>query len=76
MNNDELLRKSVDWLELESKKNKSRPQQFTPREVAEAVGGYTPAMGKVADQIVTELRMRGCKCSYLKKNDKRFFRLL
>lgn len=71
----ELKNKSIFWLELQSRKFKTRPQSFTPKEVADAVGGAYTSLGKVADQIVNELLARGVKVSYLRAGSRRIFKL-
>lgn len=75
MNENELKRKAVEWLESESKKYKTRPQSFTPKEVADSVGGYAASLGKVASAVAEELNTRGISTRYLRPGNKRFFEL-
>lgn len=76
MKQPELKRKAADWLESESKKHKTRPQKFTPKEVADSVGGYAGTLGNVASEVVEELAARGIKARYVRQGTKCFFELL
>lgn len=66
MNQVELKNKSLVWLTEKSKTIKTRPHSFTPKEVAQAVGGaYTLLGGRLAIEIVDELRQHGISIRYL-----------
>lgn len=75
MKNSELKNKAIEWLETQSKTFKTRPQSYTPKEVAEAVGGAYGAIGKIADLIVPELVARGVSFQYMKIGNSRRFLL-
>lgn len=66
MKNPELRNLAVDFLATEYKKlqlpNYERP--YPAKFVADAVGGYAGAIGKVATQIVSDLRAMGIRCNY------------
>lgn len=66
MNQVELKNKAILWLVAKSKSIKKRPHPFTPKEVAEAVGGsFTMLGGHLADEIVAEVRMQGIPIRYV-----------
>ncbi len=75
MKKDELKRKAIAWLESKSKEFKTRPHSFSPKEVADAVGGYAGSLGKVADAVVDELLSRNINIRYLRSGNKRSFDL-
>lgn len=66
MKNSELRNLAVDFLA----KEYARLQQpgyerpYPAKFVADAVGGYAGAIGKVAAHIVSDLRAMGIKCDY------------
>ena len=76
MTETELNNKSVTWLELQDRRFKLRPQQFRPKEVAEAVGGAYGILGRIADDVVAELRARGVQIRYVRTKSKVYFELL
>jgi len=76
MKEEKLKRKATEWLETKSKEFKTRPHSFTPKEVADAVGGYAGSLGKVATEVVTELNLRGVNIKYSRSGNKRSFELL
>ena len=76
MNEDELKRKAIEWLESQSKAHQTRPQSFRPIEIANAIGGYAGSLGNVADAVVTELISRDIKIRYLRIGKKCRFELL
>jgi len=75
MKSTELKNKAIAWLEAQSKTFKTRPQSYTPKEVAEAVGGAYGAIGKIAGQIVSELVARGITIQYIRNGNSRRFLL-
>lgn len=75
MKNIELQNKAIIWLEIQSKTFRTRPQNYTPKEVAEGVGGTYGAVGKIADAVVKELTARGIAIEYLKIGNSRKFHL-
>lgn len=75
MNDTELKNKAINWLEKQSEICRTRPYQFTPKEVADAVLGTYTALGRVADAVVTELKARGIRAQYVRQRNKRFFEL-
>ncbi len=66
---------AVEWLRKQAKECQSKPcRRFTPKQVAEGIGGaYTAIGGKVADEIVDELRLRGIAADYIRVGKKLFF---
>ena len=77
MNQVELKNKAIVWLTAKSKTVKTRPHQFTPKEVAEAVGGsYTSLGGRLAEQVVDELLQRGVNIRYVNNTRPCQFELL
>jgi len=66
MKNSELRNLVVNFLATEHKKlqlpDYERP--YPAKFVADAVGGYAGAIGKVATQIVSDLWAMGIRCSY------------
>lgn len=77
MNAIELKNGAIKWLEAQSRIVKKRPHPFTPKEVAEAVGGaYTLLGGNVAKQIVDELVRRGINIRYVNNTKPCKFELL
>lgn len=76
MNETELRNGAIRWLGRQSKVVKLRPHPFTPTEITKEVGGYPGTLGKIADEIVSELLARGIKIRYLRAGRKRFFELL
>lgn len=77
MNSIELKHKAIAWLEAQSKIVKMRPYPFPPKIVAEAVGGsYTSLGGVLAQQVVTELCLRGVNIRYDNNTRPRQFVLL
>ena len=76
MNEIELRNHAIDLLEKYSKRFKSRPHSFTPKEIAEEIGGAYSTLGKVADAVVSELKARGVRIAYRRVGNKRCFELL
>jgi hypothetical protein len=68
---------AIEWLRKKAKECKSDPcRKFTPKQVAEGIGGaYTAIGGKVADEIVAELRLSGIAADYIREGRKLFFAL-
>ena len=64
---------AVEWLERCAHRTKSRPHRITPSEVAMAIGSYAPTVGKVAKQIILELRLRNLDVRYILVLNKRYF---
>lgn len=66
---------ALEWLMKKSKECRSEPfKRFTPKQVAEGIGGaYTAIGGKVANEIIAELRIRGVPSDYISEGNKRFF---
>lgn len=75
MSNVELKNMVIEWLQGIDKKFIVRPCRFTPKEVADAVGGVHTAVGKIAEDVVLELSARGVRICYLKLGNRRFFQL-
>jgi hypothetical protein len=75
MNHTELKNTAIQWLEQQSIVFKSRPQSFTPKEVAEAIGGAYTALGVVAESVAAELTFRGINIQYKRVGNKRYFEL-
>ena len=77
MNKVELKNKAIAWLAEKSKTVKTRPHAFTPKEVAEAVGGsYTILGGHLAIEVADELCQQGISIRYLNNTRPRQFKLL
>lgn len=68
---------AIEWLRKKAKECKSDPcRKFTPKQVAEGIGGaYTAIGGKVAYEIVAELRLCGITADYIREGRKLFFAL-
>ncbi len=74
MKNGELRKLVVDFLAEEHSKlqvNSSRP--YPAKLVAEAVKGYAGALGKIVDQVLTDLNALGIKCTYDKSTSPKVF---
>ena len=69
---------AIAWLKKKSTECKTAPfRRFTPKQVAEGIGGaYTAIGGKIANEIVAELRLCGVSADYIRVGKKRFFELL
>lgn len=76
MTETELKNKVISWFEAQNIKFKNRPCRFTPKEVAEAVGGAYGSLGKVSESVVSELVGRSIKIRYLCIGNRRYFELL
>jgi hypothetical protein len=77
MNQIELKNKAIEWLTEKAATIKMRPHAFTPKEVAEAIGGsYTQLGGRLANEVVEEIRQRGINIQYLNNTRPRQFKLL
>ena len=76
MRNSELLNLAITRLLELNETYKIRPKKFTPKEIAEAVGGSYTALGHVALQVERELRARGVQIQYVRIGSRRFFELL
>lgn len=76
MNQTELHNSAVTWLVRQSQNFKLRPHRFTPKEVAEAVGGAYTLLGRVADKVAAELTARAIPTRYMKVGLRRYFELL
>ena len=75
MTDSELANKAIEHLARLDKTNKRRPRPFGPKEITDAIGGVHTAIGRVADQIVIELKARGVKIEYVRSGNKRHFEL-
>lgn len=76
MKDSELTNKAVEHLAELATTHKSRPQRFTPKEICDAIGGVHTALGRVADQVVTELTAREVEIRYVRAGKNRYFELL
>ena len=56
MNNVELTNKIISCLYNKAKQCRTFPREYAAKEIADAVGGYPPAVGKVANNVVAELK--------------------
>jgi hypothetical protein len=75
MNHVELKNAAIHWLVAQSTIYKGRPHAFTPKEVAEAIGGAYTALGSVADEVSAELVRRGISIRYKRVGNRRYFEL-
>jgi len=75
MNNIELKNKCVEYIFEKIRENKCFPIKFTPKEIADSVGGYAGNVGRVSENIVKELKARGVNIQYIRKNDRRYFEI-
>ncbi|MFY9185588.1 MAG: hypothetical protein WBJ45_08600 [Limnohabitans sp.] len=75
MKDIELKNKVIIWLKEKSIEYKTRPQKFTPTEVAHAVGGNSNRIGFVDRDIELELNAQGIDIRYVNKGSKRYFEL-
>jgi hypothetical protein len=76
VNQTELHNAAVAWLVQQSRTFKLRPNRFTPKEVAEAVGGGYTLLGRIAEKVAAEVTARGIPARYVKTGLKRHFELL
>lgn len=76
MGHPEQKHKAVEWLWKQSMDCKTRPYRFTPKQVADAIGGVHTTIGKIQGEIIAELKARGLKIQYLMPGKKRLFELL
>lgn len=69
---------AIDWLSEKAMLCKSKScRKFTPKQVADGIGGaYTAIGGTVAQEIVTELNLRGIQSEYIRDGRKLYFVLL
>ena len=73
MKDTELKNKVIKRLLSLNKEQRSYPKEFTAREIAESVGGYTPRIGFIQEAVIAELRSHGINASYVDStNTKRF----
>jgi hypothetical protein len=70
-----LKNKAITWLTEKSIEYKTRPQEFTPSEVADAVRGKFNRIGFIAHDIVLELNAKGIDVKYTNNGNKRYFQL-
>lgn len=75
MKDIELKNKAIIWLKEKSIEYKTRPQKFTPTEVAHATGGNSNRIGFVDRDIESELNSQGIDISYLNIGNKCYFEL-
>lgn len=77
MGHPEQKHKAVEWLWQQSHICKTRPYRFTPKQVADAIGGGYTAIGRIQGEIIAELEARGLEIKYLipANRNKRFFEL-
>jgi len=73
MNNVELMNKVISYLDRKARRCTNFPREYSAKEIADSVGGYPPAIGKVADDVLAELRGRGIKVKYVKTANPRRF---
>ena len=66
MNNIELTNAVTKFLRKKAKQSKVFPKRYTPKEIAHATGGYAGAIGKVADDVLAELKGMGIKIKYVR----------
>jgi len=66
MNNVELKTLAISWILKRSRDFKTRPYSITAKEVADAVGGYAGSVGRVADDVVAELKSQGLSVRYVR----------
>lgn len=76
MKDSELANKAIEYLAEQDKTNRSRSRRFAPKEMTDAIGGVHTAVGRVADQVVTELIARGVNIRYVRSGNNRYFELL
>ena len=67
---------AIAWLDAQDKLYLTRPKRFSPQEVITAIGGYSPTLGKVADDVIRELQSRGVRIRYQRVGNKRWFELM
>ena len=75
MSHVELKNAAIQWLGTQSTIYKGRPHAFTPKEVAEAIGGAYTALGFVAEEVTDELVRRGISIRYKRVGNRRYFEL-
>ncbi len=75
MKDIELKNKAITWIAEKSMEYKTRPQKFTPSEVADAVGARFNRIGHAAQAIVAELESRNIKIKYVSFGNNRYFEL-
>lgn len=75
MKDIELKNKAIIWLKEKSIEYKTRPQKFTPTEIAHAIGGNFNRIGFVDRDIVLELNAQGIHTRYVNNGNKRYFEL-
>jgi len=75
MKDIELKNKAIIWLKEKSTEYKTRPQKFTPTEVAHAIGGNSNRIGVVYRDIELELNAQGIDVRYVNNGNKRYFEL-
>ena len=73
MKDIEIKNKAINWLMEKSIKYKTRPQRFTPSEVADAIGARFNRIGHIAQGIEAEMRARNIKIKYVNFGNKRYF---
>jgi len=76
MGDGELKNKLIELIESKAKRFKTRPQSFTPKELAHELNAAYGSIGKVADAVVRELNHRGFRVRYERHSRPRKFVLL
>jgi hypothetical protein len=66
VNDVELKTLAISWIYQRSRGLKTRPYGISAQEVAKAVGGYAGSVGRVADDVVTELELQGLPIRYVR----------
>lgn len=64
MNDVELTNRAIDFLHKQHGCNSSRGRRISAKEVADAVGGYAPSVGRCYEAILAELLKRGHAIRY------------
>lgn len=72
MKDIELKNKAITWLAEKSIEYQTRPQKFTPSEVANAVGARFNRIGHAAQAIVAELEARNIEIKYVNFGNNRY----
>lgn len=64
MNDVEITNLAIEFLYKQICFNFSPRRRISAKEVADAVGGYAPSVGRCHEEIVAELQKRGCLIRY------------
>lgn len=71
----ELKNRAITWLWKQNEEYEVRPCKFSPKEITDQVGGVHTLLGRIQEEVVSELKARGVKIQYLKHGNKRYFEL-